>query len=223
MARLEEFAVPSAGMHGRQPVACIMMWVAPRNPCRLLLRNPLAATYAGERSLESVRLSCTATVSGGHQRQYTSSVCPCAGGGRGGMMRAVSVLLVETGGLGGGKTVAAPLPATASHSQPNLPSILEIPRRREGNTSSRTSSSGVFSCPCSMSQAKVPHPFGISQRPGKAKSSTVSQYVVLEVCTGNIWTRSGSLPSACQGPTIRGFGKDFTDIQKYIVHLVLGE
>ena len=51
------------------------------------------------------------------------------------MVRAVSVPLVETGGLGGRKTVAASLPATASHSplsQLNLPSILEIPRRREG-------------------------------------------------------------------------------------------
>ena len=63
------------------------------------------------------------------------------------MVRAVSVLLVDTGGLGGGKAVAAPQPATASHSQLNLPSILEIPRRREGNTSSRTSSSGVFFLP----------------------------------------------------------------------------
>ena len=100
---------------------------------------------AGERSLESARLSCTATVFGGHpQRQYTETVylinvSLC----RGGMVRAVIVPLVETGGLSGGKAVAAPLTATASHSrlnQPDLPSIL-------GSTSSRASSSGVFFLP----------------------------------------------------------------------------
>ena len=61
------------------------------------------------------------------------------------MVRAVSVPLVETGGLGGGKPVTASLPATASHSQL---SQLNLPWKSRadvrGNTSSRTSFAGVF-------------------------------------------------------------------------------